>query len=111
MTHELQSLAPQVSGLARVSAAQQQESFETALDHAGLPAESLLPESKTNLDALHAAPQTLEGASRRLKRRVLEAAIACIQTDGSISVDEAELVRIIAAALNYPVPPIAADLV
>ena len=42
----------------------------------------------------------------RQKRKILEAAIAIVVADRAVTVDEGELLRAIAEALDCPVPPL-----
>ena len=45
-----------------------------------------------------------------IKRRLVEAAVACVAADQTVSVEEAELLRAICAELDCPVPPIMESL-
>jgi len=53
----------------------------------------------------------MAAASGEVKRLVLEGAAAAIGHDGRMTIDEAELLRTVADALDCPMPPPAADLV
>jgi hypothetical protein len=66
--------------------------------------------NETDLDALDAALTDLEEAAPQVKRRVLEAVVACIAADRQISVTEAELLRAIAGSLGVPMPPLLSRL-
>lgn len=66
----------------------------------------LLPAEQSNLKATHAALQKLALTSAPLKRRILQACVACIGADGRVSVKEAELLRAVADALDCPLPPL-----
>jgi len=50
--------------------------------------------------------QTLVQSSPAIKKRLLETAIACVASDGQVTLAEAELVRAIAASLDCPLPPV-----
>ena len=67
---------------------------------------SILPREKCNLKTLDEALEVLVATAPAIKRRVLEACVACIGYDGYVTVREAELIRIVADALECPVPPI-----
>lgn len=58
--------------------------------------------------ALDAALDKLAAASPAIKQRILVAAAHVIGADGRILVGEAELLRAVAAALDCPMPPLAA---
>ena len=53
-----------------------------------------------------AALSQLAQASPAVKRRILEAVVACIAADGKMTVVENELLRAVAAALSCPLPPV-----
>lgn len=67
-----------------------------------------LDESWATLSALDAALDKLAKASLPIKQRTLVAAAHVVQADGQVLVCEFELLRAIAAALDVPMPPIAA---
>ncbi len=58
--------------------------------------------------ALHRAFSVLHQLSPGIRRRVLNAAVHCAASDGTVSPEEAELLRAVAAALGCPAPPILA---
>ena len=66
-----------------------------------------LPETATGLAALDAAVDKLAAASLPIKQRTLAAAAAIVVADGQLSVTEGELLRVIAATLDCPMPPLA----
>jgi hypothetical protein len=41
-----------------------------------------------------------------IKKRVIEACAACIGADGRVTIEEAELLRVISDALDCPMPPL-----
>ncbi|QDU62094.1 hypothetical protein Pan216_29600 [Planctomycetes bacterium Pan216] len=47
---------------------------------------------------------TIINASPAIKRRILEASAACIEYDRKLSVDEAELMRVIGSGFDCPIP-------
>jgi Zn-dependent protease with chaperone function len=69
---------------------------------------ALLPEADSGLVQLDAALDKLAGASGPIKQRLLMAAAHVVSADGVLLTREAELLRAVAAALDVPVPPIAA---
>jgi tellurite resistance protein len=43
-----------------------------------------------------------------MRRRLVDAAVACVGADGTTSVEEAELLRAVTASIGAPLPPMAA---
>lgn len=74
-----------------------------ALNIQGRP--SILTREKCGLSALDSALERLEMSSPQIKKKVLKACIACISADSLITVEEAELLRLIADSLDCPMPP------
>ncbi len=66
---------------------------------------SLLPPDRVGLDAVDAALSDLEGSEPAARRDLLGAAAAVVAADGVVEVEEAELLRAFAEALEVPVPP------
>ncbi|MCG8687959.1 MAG: hypothetical protein MI892_24005, partial [Desulfobacterales bacterium] len=66
---------------------------------------SLLAREDTKLKRIDRALDNLALASPSIKKRVLEACVVCIATDGKAQLKEAELLRVIADGLDCPVPP------
>ncbi len=60
------------------------------------------------LDALDAALATLEKEAPQAKRRILQAAVATIVADRTVTPVEAELLRAVSASLGAPMPPLLA---
>ncbi len=59
-----------------------------------------------DLASIDRALRVLAKATPGVKRRLLQGAIACVGADGWTTVEEAELLRIVADALDLPLPPI-----
>ncbi len=70
------------------------------------PVLSIDAQSSLDLSRLDAALNTLSAAVPTLKKQVLHACAACIGADGRITIEEGELLRAIADALDCPMPPI-----
>ena len=66
---------------------------------------TIRPAGQASLAAVDKALHTLEGASAPIKKRIVDACAACVGADGRVTVDEAELLRAIADALDCPIPP------
>jgi Zn-dependent protease with chaperone function len=66
---------------------------------------TLAPRS-AGFDAIHDALETLEHASLEIRRQVLDAAAHTVGGDGSVTAEEADLLRVIASVLDCPMPPL-----
>lgn len=67
---------------------------------------ALLPADRCGLEALDAALTRLAAAAAPLRRPLIEAATAAIAADGRVTVEEGELLRAVADALDCPLPPL-----
>jgi Zn-dependent protease with chaperone function len=67
---------------------------------------SLVPPQQCTFETFDAALNQLAQASPAVKRKILEAVVACIAADGKMTVVENELLRAVAAALACPLPPV-----
>jgi Zn-dependent protease with chaperone function len=73
---------------------------------AGLPvATSLVAKEACTLAALDAALAELAQSSPQVKRDVITAVTRSIAADGRVTLEESELLRVIAAVLGCPIPP------
>ena len=64
-----------------------------------------LPADACGFSALDTALDALDGATGAVKEQVLNACAACIGQDGVMTIDESELLRTVADALDCPMPP------
>ena len=71
-----------------------------------LPEQRLLPHRECGFTALDAALVELDRAAPQVKKRTLEAAVACITADRKVTVEEGELLRVVSTWINCPMPPI-----
>ena len=71
-----------------------------------LPEQRLLPHRECGFTALDAALVELDRAAPQVKKQTLEAAVACITADREVTVEEGELLRVVSAWINCPMPPI-----
>ncbi len=67
-----------------------------------------IPEGPIDLLRLDAALQTLDLASRPLKKQVLLACAAVVGADRRVTVEEGELLRTISDSIDCPMPPLLA---
>lgn len=72
------------------------------------PRLAFLDASTASLAALDTALDKLAAASGPIKQRTLVAAAHVVGADGQVRIAEAELLRAVAAALDVPMPPLAA---
>jgi Zn-dependent protease with chaperone function len=103
-----------LSGLAHAGTRQDREArraFAAAVQALGWSGArpELLPEDSVGIDQLDQALNTLAHASPPLKKQFLDACAACIGVDGTITVEEGEMLRAVADALNCPMPPLTAS--
>jgi Zn-dependent protease with chaperone function len=66
----------------------------------------ILASDVCNTRALGESLKVLSNATEEVRRRVLDACVACIAADGRVSSREAELLRCISAWLGFPMPPV-----
>ena len=67
---------------------------------------SLLDPERCGVDRLDDALSRLGEATPAVKKRVLEACAACAAHDGSLTSEEAELLRAVAESIDCPMPPV-----
>jgi len=67
---------------------------------------AIVPKPDCTLEKLDAALGELAQSSPNVKREVIGAVTACIAADGQVTLEEGELLRVIAAVLACPMPPI-----
>lgn len=67
---------------------------------------SLNVEFKDNTEALEKSTALLKNLKPLQKPRLLKAMASCINADGVVSIEEAELLRAVAALLDCPIPPL-----
>jgi hypothetical protein len=82
--------------------------FDQAAGSLGIGPMKLWPVEQCTLEELDRALESLAEVTPKLKRRVLEACIICIGSDGQVTEEEAELLRAVADGLDCPVPPVVA---
>jgi hypothetical protein len=69
----------------------------------------LEPLESCSLQSLDEALRVLNEASPKIKKAVLHAAVGCAASDNRVTIEEAELIRAIADALDCPIPPFLPD--
>lgn len=84
---------------------QARQAFERAAARIGWEM-ALWPKDQCSLGQLDAALAQLRLAAPKLKRQIVEACMACVAADGTVSRREAELVRVVMATLDCPLPPL-----
>jgi hypothetical protein len=108
----LPHLAVLFSALARAGnddAEAARAAFAAATAKVVLPGETLdfLPSAACGVDQLDQALDQLMLASPGLKRRLVTACAWCVAADGTVTPQEAELLRVICDCLGCPMPPFA----
>jgi hypothetical protein len=111
--HTLAPLASQcelvLSVLARAGqrdAAEAARAFEQGYHSLNLGAGSLRLADQDGFAALDAAVTVLDEAAPRVKRQILQAAVACITADDTVTATEAELLRALSVSMGCPMPPL-----
>jgi Zn-dependent protease with chaperone function len=66
---------------------------------------SLRPRTQCALQEVDKALDKLMSATPQLKARIVAACAACVSVDGQVTIDEGELLRAVADALECPIPP------
>ena len=67
---------------------------------------ALQAEAAVDLGAVDAALEELATAAPPLKKQILQACAACICVDGTVTVEEGELLRAVSDGLGCPMPPL-----
>ena len=82
---------------------QASEAFAQAMSRLGTPGLSLAsPEESKQFDR---ALGELRRASLPVQRRIVDACAHCVAADGTVGIEEMELMRAISATLSVPIPP------
>lgn len=82
-----------------------QKAFAAGVAKLGKGEVAMLPVDQCGLPALDESLIQFDAASPALKRMILSACTVCIGVDGSVTREEAELLRAVADALDCPIPP------
>jgi Zn-dependent protease with chaperone function len=85
---------------------QTQGAFDAALSTVGGPAQPVPPIESLTFDRLDAALDALSDLDRPGRQVFVEGATAAVLHDGRTTVEEAELIRVVADAVRLPVPPL-----
>mgnify|MGYP006269590417 CR=1 FL=1 len=90
-----------------LSPAAAQRALQAGLEALGLPTSwHLLPASRVDPGALDRCLARLDQATPEVKRKVLLACAAAALSDERVLPEEGEIVRVVAATLGCPVPPL-----
>jgi Zn-dependent protease with chaperone function len=85
---------------------QAQLAFDTAKRSVGAGALGMLAKDAISLHSLNDAMDELEFLKPPIKKRFLQACVACISHDGEVTIKAYELTRAIASCLDCPMPPV-----
>ena len=80
--------------------------FTAGWDLLGLPSARLLSLEQCDFASLDEALSDLDGLAPIATRTLLQASAACIESNATVSVNESELLRAVAASLSSPMPPL-----
>ena len=80
--------------------------FTDGWDLLGLPSARLVSPEQCDFARLDGALSDLDGLAPIATRTLLQASAACIESDATVSVNESELLRAVAASLGSPMPPL-----
>lgn len=82
---------------------QAQRAYDAAMTRIGLPGGSMAgPEESRQFDR---SLSELRQSSVPVQRRVVDACAYCVAADGTVGIEEMELMRAISATLSVPIPP------
>ena len=70
----------------------------------------LAPAGSVGIAEVDAALEVLALAAPRLKKQIVEACAACICVDGTVTIDEGELLRAVSDCLGCPMPPLIGEV-
>ncbi len=85
------------------------DAFEQAMAALGLTGAHILTPGDCGLAELDDVLGEMDQASPKVKRKILEGAVACIAADREVTAAEGELLRAVSASLSCPMPPIMLD--
>jgi hypothetical protein len=80
--------------------------FPAGWDLLGLPSARLLSLEQCDFASLDEVLSDLDELAPIATRTLLQASAACIESDATVSVNESELLRAVAASLSSPMPPL-----
>ena len=83
-----------------------EQAFKSAMNVLGVDAPPDLRPGSLSLDDVNVALGKLAEAAPNVKRQLIAACAACITHDGRTTLDEAELLRVVCASLDCPLPPV-----
>ncbi len=87
-----------------------QMAYDAGASHLDATRLTKLPNVDCGLQELDQALVTLDEVTIKLKRKLIEAAVATVSADGYLQIQEAELLRAISDSLGCPMPPLAIAL-
>jgi len=99
-----------LSLVAHAALAETGAAYARGADYLGLNVREPLPTAELSTARVSASLERLRLVAPLAKPRVLKACLDAASADGNITLAEAELVRMVAATLDCPVPPVLADL-
>ena len=102
---EIRILLTLMSRTGARSARQSEEAFTHAMRSFSRISLTQADEAYCKLESMEPVLSKLSGLSPLLKSSLIEACADCVLHDGKIALEEGELLRAVAAALDCPMPP------
>jgi Zn-dependent protease with chaperone function len=93
-----------LAAVARRADKETAQAFEAGVAALGM-SQATLPDDVGDLQKLDASLDRLADATPGVKRRIIDAAAHTVAYDGQVTACEAELLRVVAAVLEVPIPP------
>ncbi len=82
-----------------------ERAFRAGADALAMPL-PLMALDACGLNAVDTALDAMLAASHAVRKRILDACVHCVASDNRVTVEEAELIRAVADALECPMPPL-----
>ena len=82
-----------------------ERAFRVGADALAMPL-PLMALDACGLNAVDTALDAMLAASHAVRKRILDACVHCVASDNRVTVEEAELIRAVADALECPMPPL-----
>ena len=81
------------------------KAYQAGLRKLGVSKMSEIPSGEVSIERLDSILFDLAASTANVKETLIRACLDCVNTDGQVTIEEAELLRAISDALECPVPP------
>ena len=85
------------------------EAYQAAMESLNLQQHSMPETDAAEHVVIHEALKRISAATPRIKERLVRALAVCAQHDGYVTVEQSEVIRAVADALDCPMPPLLAS--